>query len=176
VVEAHLKAPQNPLKLAFAIPDHPWVDAADGAAVRIAMTVGSRDAREGLLQTVIAERDTGEDAHDVTLADREGVIHADLTIGADVAGAVPLQANLGISQRGFELGNSGFIVTPEQAAGLGLSQQAGLDRVIRPYRNGRDLTDKPRGVMVIDLFGLTADEVREPLPCDLPVGSRAGQT
>ena len=27
--------------LAFAIPDHPWVDSADGAAVRIAMTVGS---------------------------------------------------------------------------------------------------------------------------------------
>jgi hypothetical protein len=33
------------LALAFAIPDHPWVDTADGAAVRIAMTVGShRDA------------------------------------------------------------------------------------------------------------------------------------
>jgi hypothetical protein len=29
-----------PLHLAFAVPDHPWVDSADGAAVRIAMTVG----------------------------------------------------------------------------------------------------------------------------------------
>ena len=29
------------LHLAFAIPDHPWVDSADGAAVRIAMTVGT---------------------------------------------------------------------------------------------------------------------------------------
>jgi hypothetical protein len=164
VVEAHLKAAPNPLRLAFAIPDHPWVDAADGAAVRIAMTVGCRDAREGLLQTVIAERDTGEDALDVTLAAREGVIHADLSIGADVTGAVPLQANLGISCPGVKLHGAGFIVTPEQAAGLGLGQQAGLDRVIRPYRNGRDLTDKPRGVMVIDLFGLTADEVRERYP------------
>jgi hypothetical protein len=164
VVEAHLKAAQTPLQLAFAIPDHPWVDAADGAAVRIAMTVGSLDAGEGLLQTVIAERETGEDALDVTLAAREGRIHADLTIGADVAGAVPLQANLGISCPGVKLHGAGFIVTPEQAAGLGLGQQAGLDRVIRPYRHGRDLTDKPRGVMVIDLFGLTADEVRERYP------------
>jgi len=164
VVEAHLKAAPNPLQLAFAIPDHPWVDAADGAAVRIAMTVGSLDGREGLLQTVIAERDTGEDALDVTLAAREGRIHADLTIGADVAGAVPLRANANIASRGVQLIGAGFIVTPEQAAGLGLGREAGLDRVIRPYRNGRDLTDKPRGVMVIDLFGLTADEVRERYP------------
>jgi hypothetical protein len=164
VVEAHLKVVPNPLQLAFAIPDHPWVDAADGAAVRIAMTVGSLDTGEGLLQTVTAERETGEDAHEVTLAAREGRIHADLTIGADVAGAVPLQANLGISCPGVKLHGAGFIVTPEQAACLGLGQEAGLDRVIRPYRNGRDLTDKPRGVMVIDLFGLTADEVRERYP------------
>jgi hypothetical protein len=164
VVEAHLKAPQNPLKLAFAIPDHPWVDAADGAAVRIAMTVGSRDAREGLLQTVIAERDTGEDAHDVTLAAREGVIHADLTIGADVAGAVALAANARISSNGVMLAGSGFIVSPEEATALGLGQVPDLERHIRPYRNGRDLTDKPRGVMVIDLFGLTAEEVRSRYP------------
>ncbi len=164
VVEAHLKAPQNPLKLAFAIPDHPWVDAADGAAVRIAMTVGCRDAREGLLQTVIAERDTGEDALDVTLATREGVIHADLTIGADVAGAVALAANARISSNGVMLAGSGFIVSPEEATALGLGQVPDLERHIRPYRNGRDLTEKPRGVMVIDLFGLTAEEVRSRYP------------
>jgi hypothetical protein len=32
---------QPPLSLLFAIPDHPWVDTAEGAAVRIAMTVGT---------------------------------------------------------------------------------------------------------------------------------------
>jgi hypothetical protein len=39
VVEPHLTA-TNPLSLLFAIPDHPWVDTAMCAAVRIAMTVG----------------------------------------------------------------------------------------------------------------------------------------
>jgi len=29
------------LSLAFAIPDHPWVDSVDGASVRVAMTVGA---------------------------------------------------------------------------------------------------------------------------------------
>ena len=43
VVQAQLErlgAPSPPLSIAFAIPDHPWVDNSEGAAVRIAMTVG----------------------------------------------------------------------------------------------------------------------------------------
>jgi len=39
VLEPHL-AGKSPLSLSFAVPDHPWVDSADGAAVRISMTVG----------------------------------------------------------------------------------------------------------------------------------------
>lgn len=35
---------------------------------------------------------------------------------------------------------------------------------MRPYRNGRDLTDAPRGVLVIDLFGLDAEQVRSRYP------------
>jgi hypothetical protein len=38
-VLAHHLSQKKPLSLAFAIPDHPWVDSGDGAAVRIAMTV-----------------------------------------------------------------------------------------------------------------------------------------
>ena len=49
---------------------------------------------------------------------------------------------------------AGFLVTPEEAAALGLGRVDGLDAHIRPYRNGRDLTQTPRGVLVIDLFGL----------------------
>ena len=52
---------------------------------------------------------------------------------------------------------------PKQSI-LGLGKRPGLENHIRPYRNGRDLTGKPRGVMVIDLFGLEADEVRQSFP------------
>lgn len=55
VVQHHLAA-KPPLSMTFAIPDHPWVDAADGAAVRIAMTVGQAGDEPGLLQRVTAER------------------------------------------------------------------------------------------------------------------------
>jgi hypothetical protein len=35
---------------------------------------------------------------------------------------------------------------------------------VRDYRNGRDLTLRPRGVKVIDLFGLKSEDVRQRFP------------
>jgi len=165
VIEQHL-AGNPPLSLAFAIPDHPWVDSADGAAVRIAMTVGrpAAEGSEGRLVTVTAEREGDGEGMTVELATRQGVLHADLTAGANVIGTMPLQANGGIANRGMQLIGSGFIVTPDDANLLGLGRVSGLERHIRPYRNGRDLTATPRCAMVIDLFGLTAEEVRDRFP------------
>ncbi len=146
------------LHLAFAIPDHPWVDSADGAAVRIAMTVAAPGSGDGKLCTVTDEREGKGEGLEVELAECHGAIHADLTIGANVASAQPLQANLGISSPGFKLHGAGFIVTPDEAA------QLEADAPIKPYRNGKDLADRPRGVKLIDLFGYDADEVRRRWP------------
>lgn len=149
---------EQPLSLVFAIPDHPWVDAVDGAAVRIAMTVAARNHAPGRLLQVMAERDHGDEV-DVDLSQRTGLIHADLRTGANVASAQALRANHGLSCPGLKLHGAGFIVKPEVAEKLGLKSVPGLERYIRPYRNGRDLADTPRGVLVIDLYGLDADEV-----------------
>jgi hypothetical protein len=65
---------------------------------------------------------------------------------------------------GVKLHGSGFIITPDEAKALGLGTIKGLEKHIREYRNGRDLTDKPRGVMVIDLFGLKLESVRDEFP------------
>ena len=78
-----------------------------------------------------------------------------LSVGANVAAVQPLRALEGISGNGVMLAGSGFIVTLEQAQALGSSA------LIRPYRNGRDLTSEPRGVLVIDAFGLSAEQMRE---------------
>jgi hypothetical protein len=146
------------LHLAFAVPDHPWVDNADGAAVRIAMTVAAPGAGAGRLCSVTAEREGKGEGLDVQLAESSGTIHADLKVGADVTAAKALCANGGISSPGFKLHGAGFIVTPEEAARLE------ADAPIKPYRNGRDLTDRPRGVKLIDLFGHEVDEVRRRWP------------
>jgi len=163
VLERHLGG-KPPLSLAFAIPDHPWVDSADGAAVRIAMTVGTLQTGTGALLTSAAESPVGDGAIDVTLIAKHGVIHADLTTGANVVSAVQLEANRDLSNRGVQLFGAGFIVTQEEAAALGLGSVAGIEKHLRPYRNGRDLTDTSRGAMVIDLFGLNAAQVREHFP------------
>ena len=172
VIEAQLAA-KPALSLAYAIPDHPWVDASDGAAVRIAMSVaeivGGSSSQAGsppmgTLVTVLDEREDGEDALTVTLSETRGRINADLTVGADVSAAVSLQSNAGVSSPGVKLHGAGFIVTPDQAKKLGLGKIKGLEQHIREYRNGRDLTDAPRGVMVIDLFGLTEEQVRTRFP------------
>lgn len=85
--------------LTFAIPDHPWVDSADGAAVRIAMTVLQPNAGEGRLLTVLTEAPGQDGEVTVTLGDQRGVIHADLSVGANVSSVAGLQANSNLSNR-----------------------------------------------------------------------------
>lgn len=72
--------------------------------------------------------------------------------------AQALRANESLANRGVQLFGAGFIVTTEAAARLE------SDAPIKPYRNGRDLTERPRGVSVIDLYGHDADEVRRRWP------------
>ncbi|MBJ9654713.1 class I SAM-dependent DNA methyltransferase [Burkholderia multivorans] len=163
VIEAHQTA-TPPLSLAFGVPDHPWVDSADGAAVRIAMSVGVAGVAEGQLCVVTEEVEAENGEVAVQLSTRQGMIHADLTVGANVAGAKRLQANSLLSNRGVIPHGAGFIVTPDEAAALGLGSVPGLEQHIRPYRNGRDLTGSPRGVYIIDLYGLSADDTRSRFP------------
>jgi hypothetical protein len=163
VLETQLSA-DPPLSILFAIPDHPWVDAVEGAAVRIAMTVAAAGKQDGVLNEVISEAETDGDHYAVEFRTTRGHINADLTTGADVAGAVELQANSDLSNRGFCLFGAGFIITHEEAVKLGLGRIPGIDKIIREYRNGRDLTARPRDVMVIDLFGLTVEDARKQFP------------
>ncbi len=158
------RALTDDMSLSYAVPDHPWVDEADGAAVRIALTAARRGRTTGVLSTVGSEAPSGNGAYDVETTDETGVINADLTVGVDVTVAQALKAMDNVSNPGIKLHGSGFIVTLEEALKLGLGRREGLERHIREYRNGKDLTHRPRGVMVIDMFGLSANEVRERYP------------
>ena len=164
VMERYLHAKQ-PVSLIFAVPDHPWVKIAkDSAAVRIGMTSAEAGAKYGRLSEVTAESELDTDEPKLTFHSRVGQINSDLSLGVDVTRAVALLANEGLSSPGVKLHGAGFIVTPTQAAYLGLGRRPGLERHIRPYRNGRDLTSRSRGVMIIDLFGLSAGEARQDFP------------
>ena len=154
------------LHLVLAVPDHPWTRVTkDAAAVRIAMTVAEAGAGTGKLVRITGERAIDTDAPVLTEEPHYGAINADLTVGTDVTRVVPLKANEGLCfARRDSCTGAGFIVTPAEATSLGLGTRPGLEAHIRDYRNGRDLLQRPRGVMVIDLFGLSENEVFDRFP------------
>ena len=157
VVDAHLNS-ARPVFLKYAIPDHPWVDSAQGAAVRIAMTVGAMGSLDGVLSTVISEVAGAADERPVVLAERRGCIHANLALGANVTSAERLTANGQVSAMGMILVGAGFIVEQNDPL-LALEPER-----IKPYLNGKDLTQRSRGVHVIDMYGLSSTELRQKYP------------
>ncbi len=162
-IEPHIES--GDCNLMFAIPDHPWVDSADGAAVRIAMTAATRASHPGALVEVMAER-SDADHEEVAIETRSatGTINAGLQIGADAGGAAELKGNAGLCCVGVKTIGSAFVVEPKIAATLGLGVRPGLDDHIRPYLNGRDVSQSCRGLMVIDLFGLSIADVQSRFP------------
>lgn len=166
IVEQHLGA-TPPLSLVFVIPNHPWVDHSDGAAVRVAMTVAAAGEHVGTLAEVeeeAAPSANGSQEYTVKLRERLGSIHADLRIGADIRSAAGLQANVGICQQGVKLVQprdaDGFIIARDDLADFG-----GPDaRIIKPYLTNRQLMHRSKDEHVIDFFGFSETDARRAHP------------
>ncbi|RIL05977.1 MAG: SAM-dependent methyltransferase [Proteobacteria bacterium] len=160
VVERHLDADPQ-LCIVFAIADHPWVDSADGASVRIAMTVGDAYVQSGLLYCIANEEDVGSGEHCVTLSPIVGKLNADLSVGVELASLVRLRSNRTLSCPGVQLSGQGFVLSRDEAAGL---SERTRNALIRPYVTGRDITQRQREQYVIDPFGLTEERLRDEFP------------
>ena len=160
VMEPFLADKKQPLSLVFAIPDHPWVDSSNGAAVRIAMTAAQRGRVESILHEVVSENDGADGEIAVSIDSKKGRLNADLTVGSDVGSAVLLRANMGLALRGITLVGQGFVLNEQQADQLRKSSSS----VIKPFANGRDITQSSRRAFVIDLFDLGENEVRDKYP------------
>ncbi|HXH39374.1 MAG TPA: DNA methyltransferase, partial [Thermoanaerobaculia bacterium] len=151
------------MSLIFAIPDHPWVDDVDGAAVRIAMTSGQQGSAPGKLCEVRDERETYDNTIDVVLECHVGVIAADLRIGADVTSAHALQANDKMSSPGMKLHGSGFILDHGEAAAL-REREPQSGPLIRRYLSAKDVTQITRSAFLIDTFGYDLVSLRDSHP------------
>ena len=151
-----------PISIRFAISDHPWVDSTTSAAVRVAMTVADKGSSEGVLAIVKSETE-GEDCAQVELERQTGLIHDDLTLGVNVSAALPLRSNHRISGTGLIIGNRGFVLTNlERDAFITAHPEA--THLIHPLRNGRDISDTPREVYVIDTHSTTLEYLMEHQP------------
>ncbi|SNC66046.1 Type II restriction/modification system, DNA methylase subunit YeeA [Hymenobacter gelipurpurascens] len=164
VIQPFIENSEAPLSLIFAIPNHPWVDNGNGAAVRIAMTAVEAGEKPGQLLTVVDEQLADDGSSEVEFAQQDGIINADLRVGADIDSASTLKSNKSIANVGFGLYGSGFLVEQAQAETLGLGEIIGLEKRIRPYLNGRDLAQRSRGMLAIDLYGMTTNDVMTTYP------------
>lgn len=153
------------VRLSYAIADHPWYD--EGAAVRIAMTVGAVHStpEPSTVGIVVNEtRTRADELEHIVVAERVVAdIHADLSAGARMASAQLLAANQGVCFQGVNLVGEGFRLDPGELPKLGYNPN-NLPPVIRPYSIGRDLVQRREDRYVIDFFGLSPDEARTTHP------------
>ncbi len=163
VTETQLAA-QPPLSLVFAIPDHPWVDTADGAAVRIAMTVGVPGKHNGELWTIKDEKPQGDGSAKVSFQTTDGKILPDIRIGAEITTTKPLKANEPFSCVGYQLTGKGFVLTPEEKDELAKKDKISRGQIFHPLLSARDITQETRDLWAIDLFGHTIESVRQNYP------------
>ncbi len=158
VIQLHVNDKKSPISLIFAIPNHPWVDGSEDAAVRIAMTVGEAGSAEGRLFTVQREKVVGDGETSVEMSEFRGKILADLRIGADVASTCVLLANSRISNVGVIPHGEGFLVKNDDVDKI----EPGLLRI---FRNGKELASgRYRNFSIIDTNGISLDDLRKIYP------------
>lgn len=154
VIEERLQG-DVPIRLTFAIADHPWTKGKGAAAVRVAMLVAEAGPPNGRGRLLTVAR---ESAEGVTYSEARGDIGSDLTIGRRVERTVRLKANATLAHRGVQLMGDGFLIASKKAAALANQSVDRQTAPLRSYRNGKDLTDRSRNLQVIDLFGWPQDE------------------
>jgi len=158
-VVAKALASKSPVSLVLAIPDHPWVEGASGAAVRIAMTIVDAGTTKGLLRLVSDDIEIGDGEMAVRCSREQiGSIGPDLRIGASPASTGALFSNGGMSYWGVKFYGDGFVVTKEIAATL--ADRDGGRALTRPFVSGRDLVGVIRDQWAIDCDGMSEEQVR----------------
>jgi hypothetical protein len=164
VIDYHLNQ-DFPLKLVFAIADHPWES--EGAAVRIAMTCAALSnisnenivARIGnLIQEEGNSSSENQEAQLTISMKNTDKIFSDLKTGVNAANAKQLCSNQDLASQGFIVGSKGFIINIETKNRL-------EDSVIRPFITGRYFAQSSEEKFAVDVNHIsTADELAENYP------------
>lgn len=161
VIEKYISE-KVPLSLIYAVPDHPWLKAADKAAVRIAITVSERGNSYGILSKTISETGLGTDTPQVLLESRTGKIQGSLNLGASLSEISDLLANEYLGFKGYMPWGNGFLIDE----GNFIAQEIRKKRpeFLLRYFNGRDLAQRPRGKLAIDFYDQDLNFVRQQFP------------
>ncbi len=163
----------NGTRFMFAIPDHPWGKDKDDAEVRVAMTVIGPASDSVKTQLLIAPN---HDKVAVGLAAAKGDIDIgafteildreippDLSPQEDISGLRELKAWSGLCHAGMKPYSETLLVDEPTAAKLFPDEEA-FRKHAKKYRNGQDIARTPRGVRVLDFFGVSEAEIRTSCP------------
>jgi hypothetical protein len=164
ILERHLDG-KGAVSLVYAVADHPWVDTADGAAVRVAMHVVSPGERPGVLAVIESEAQDPADPGTSVVQLREyiGRISSKLKL-SDIGGApLKLKANENICFQGVVPAGEGFKLesNSDNLTNLRLKDEKSP---IRDYLIGKDLVQTWSPKKIIDCYGLTDLELKEKFP------------
>lgn len=161
LIEKHLND-ERAVRIIFAVPDHPWVEASDGAAVRVAMTVAT--SKQDYSGKATLARVVSEDGEQVILEQEQvAFINSALKRAAEAQSIEPLRANEGMCFQGVVPAGDGFKLEADELAQLSYDAD-NLPPVIRKYIIGRDLVQRHQPKFIIDFDGLTESEAREKWP------------
>ena len=101
----------------------------------------------------------------IDFVERTGKINSDLTVGVDVTAASALARKRGHLLAGREATRVRFHRDTQRGGSLlGWANGRGLKSTSATTATGAILTARPRGVMVIDLFGLDVERSAKPVP------------
>ncbi len=160
-IEPFITNDKKPVSIIFAIPDHPWVDSTDGAAVRIAMTVVKFGSIEGTIKAVVTEDEIENGESMIKFKLNQGLILPNLKIGANLSMTKALESNSNLSFRGVSFIGDGFVIDQTLANQL-LSKSN--QHIIKPTFNARDITQTARGYFAVDCSDLEEGELIEKHP------------
>ena len=162
LVEQHLTA-KDGIVIIYAIPDHPWVESVDGAAVRVAMMVGVSQVVYKGVATLGYISEKSESATPGIRKENVDIIGATLERDLGIQRVQTLAGNKDMCLQGVILGGEGFKLELEDIEKMGYSKNK-LPKIIKKHLIGRDIVQVPTHNLIIDTFGLSESELREEWP------------
>ena len=160
IIESQLE--DRAVSITLAIPDHPWVDSADGAAVRIAMTCAVAGSKAGRILAIAAEAPGDEGEYKIEFRAKRGRVNADLTIGADVSSAPALKSNSQLCGQGIKVVGDGFFT--ETGKFRDQTNPATGRSVGRSFAGPKEVVKGRAPRTIIDFFGLEEAEAKRVCP------------